>query len=98
MYAIRSYYDQAKTPHFMQMHSGEMDYTRLAAFVEQHNEINQYQVLEFLNVDGAQIIFDEGSLAGSVQDNGFSVQSEKFDYLLDRITSYNVCYTKLLRG
>ena len=46
-------------------------------------EINEYQVLEFLNVDGAQIIFDEGSLAGSVQDNGFSVQGEKFDYLLD---------------
>jgi putative ABC transport system permease protein len=67
----------------MQMHSGEMDSARLAAFVEQHNEINEYQVLEFLNIDGAQIIFEEGSLASSIQDNGMSVQSEKFDYLLD---------------
>lgn len=81
--AIDTLMNQAKTPHFMQMHSGEMDSARLAAFVEQHSDINEYQVLEFLNVDGAQIIFDEGSLAGSVQDNGFSVQSEKFDYLLD---------------
>jgi len=81
--AIDTLMNQAKTPHFMQMHSGEMDSTRLAAFVEQHSEITQYQVLEFLNVDGAQIIFEEGSLAGSVQDNGFSVQSEKFDFLLD---------------
>ena len=75
--------NQAKTPHFMQMHSGEMDFARLADFVEQHNEIAEYQVLEFLNIDGAQIIFEEGSLATSVQDNGFSVQSEIFDYLLD---------------
>ena len=81
--AIDTLMNQAKTPHFMQMHSGEMDSARLAAFVEQHNEINEYQVLEFLNIDGAQIIFEEGSLAGSVQDNGISVQSEKFDYLLD---------------
>lgn len=81
--AIDTLMNQAKTPHLMQMHSGEMDSARLAAFVEQHNEINEYQVLEFLNIDGAQIIFEEGSLASSVQDNGISVQSEKFDYLLD---------------
>jgi len=81
--AIDTLMNQAKTPHFMQMHSGEMDSARLAAFVEQHNEIDEYQVLEFLNIDGAQITFKDGSLAGSVQDNGFSVQGEKFDYLLD---------------
>ena len=81
--AIDTLMTQAKTPHFMQMHSGEMDSARLADFVEEHREIADYQVLEFLNVDGAQIRFAEGSLAGSVQDNGFSVQSGKFDYLLD---------------
>ena len=81
--AIDTMMNQAKTPHFMQMHSGEMDSARLTAFVEQHNEIEEYQVLEFLNIDGAQIVFEEGSLAGSVQDNGISVQGEKFDYLLD---------------
>ena len=81
--AIDTMMNQAKTPHFMQMHSGEMDSTRLVAFVEQHNEIDEYQVLEFLNIDGAQIVFEEGSLAGSVQDNGISVQGKKFDYLLD---------------
>ena len=81
--AIDTLMTQAKTPHLMQMHSGEMNYGRLADFVEQHNEIDEYQVLEFLNIDSAQIASKEGSLAGNVQDNGFSVQSEKFDYLLD---------------
>lgn len=81
--AIDTLMTRAQTPHFMQMHAGEMDSVRLAAFVEQHSEIADYQVLEFLNIDGALIVFEEGSLADNLQDNGFSVQSEKFDFLLD---------------
>ena len=81
--AIDTLMTRAKTPHFMQMHSGEMDTARLAAFAEQNGDVDEFQVLEFLNVDGAQIVFERSSLADSVQDNGFSVQSEKFDYLLD---------------
>ena len=74
---------QAKTPHFMQMHSGDIDTVRLASFAEQNSNVDDYQVLEFLNIDGAQIIFEGNSLADNVQDNGFSLQSNKFDYLLD---------------
>ncbi|CAM4499797.1 putative ABC transport system permease protein [Paenibacillus endophyticus] len=74
---------QAETPHFMQMHSGEIDTARLTAFAEQNSNVDEFQVVQFLNFDGAQFIFGEKSLANSVQDNGLSVQSEKFDYLLD---------------
>ena len=74
---------RAKTPHFMQMHSGEIDIARLTTFAGQNSNVDEFQVLEFLNVEGAQIIFDERSLADNVQDNGFSIQSQKFDYLLD---------------
>ncbi len=81
--AIDNLMSISKTPHFMQMHAGELDRTRLKAFVNQHSEIEEYQVVEFLNVDGAQIIFEEESLSSSVQDNGFSVQNKKFDFLLD---------------
>jgi putative ABC transport system permease protein len=81
--AIDTLMAQAKTPHFMQMHAGELDTARLAAFVAQNDAVADFQALEFLNVDGAQIIFAGGSLAGSVQDTGFSVQSDKFDFLLD---------------
>lgn len=81
--AIDTLMTQAKTPHFMQMHAGELDSARLAAFAEQNEAVADYQSLEFLNVDGAQFLFAGGSLADSVQDNGLSVQSEKFDFLLD---------------
>jgi putative ABC transport system permease protein len=81
--AIDTMMTRAKTPHFMQMHAGELDRARLAAFVAGNEAIADVQVLEFLNLDGAQFVFGGGSLAGSVQDNGLSVQSERFDFLLD---------------
>ncbi len=81
--ALDTLMKQAKTPHFMQMHSGEIDFARLTSFAQQNNNVDDFQVIEFLNMDGARIIFGDRSLANSVQDNGFSIQSEKFDYLLD---------------
>ncbi|MEC0201827.1 ABC transporter permease [Paenibacillus lautus] len=81
--ALNTLMTQAKTPHFMQMHSGEIDSARLSAFAEQHRNVDDVQVMEFLNMDGARIRLGEHSLSNSVQDNGFSMQSQKFDYLLD---------------
>jgi putative ABC transport system permease protein len=81
--AIDSLMVKAKTPHFMQMHSGEIDLERLTVFAEANEDVEEFQVLEFLNFDGAQIKLANKSLAGSLQDNGISVQSKKFDYLLD---------------
>lgn len=81
--ALDTLMTKAKTPHFMQMHSGEIDTVRLTSFAEQNSNVDEFQVVEFLNMDNAQIILGESSLAGNVQDNGFSIQSEKFDYLLD---------------
>ncbi|QJD83256.1 ABC transporter permease [Cohnella herbarum] len=81
--ALDTLMTQAKTPHFMQMHAGDIDTARLTAFAEQNSNVDEFQVVEFLNIDGAQFTFGDKSLANSVQDNGLSVQSEKFDYLLD---------------
>ncbi|MCE5169118.1 FtsX-like permease family protein [Paenibacillus profundus] len=81
--ALDTLMTQAKTPHFMQMHSGDIDTARLTSFAGQNSNVDEFQVLEFLNMDGAQIILGDSSLANNVQDNGFSIQSKKFDYLLD---------------
>ena len=74
---------QAKTPHFMQMHSGAIDTAKVAAFAEQNGNVEDFQVLGFLNIDGAQFTMGGNSLAESVQDNGLCTQSGKFDFLLD---------------
>lgn len=81
--AINTLMEQAKTPHFVQMHSGEVDRDRLAQFAERNRYVDDFQMVEFLNVDGSKIMLNGESLAGDVQDIGFSTQSEKFDYLLD---------------
>ncbi|TJY42337.1 ABC transporter permease [Cohnella pontilimi] len=81
--SINTLMTRAETPHLLQMHSGGIDTERLAAFAKQNSNVDEFQVVEFLNIDGAHFIFGEKSLANSVQDNGLSVQSEKFDYLLD---------------
>lgn len=74
---------EAKTPHFMQMHAGALDRAALEAFAGEREDVDSFQIAEFLNVDGALIRIGQGSLAASVQDNGFCVQNERFDYLLD---------------
>jgi putative ABC transport system permease protein len=81
--AIDTLMTQSRTPHFLQMHSGSIDSARLESFAKENANVEEYQVIKFLNVDGAQIVIDGGSLAGSVQDNGFAMQSDRFDYLLD---------------
>ena len=81
--AIQTLMTQAKTPHFMQMHSGEFDTWELDHFVKDHPAVEEFQVLEFLNIDNSKILLGKNSLSHSTQDNGFSTQSETFDYLLD---------------
>ncbi|MEK4006944.1 ABC transporter permease [Paenibacillus sp. FSL H3-0333] len=73
----------AKALHFMQMHTGNVDVDQLRRFADTNGSVEEYQVQEFLNIEGAEIVIGNDSLAGSIQDNGLSVQGKKFDYLLD---------------
>ncbi|HEX3028507.1 MAG TPA: FtsX-like permease family protein [Clostridia bacterium] len=81
--SIDTLMSKAKTPHFMQMHSGKIDTARLSAFAKHNGNVDEFQVLEFLNIDGPKIIINGSSFADNLQDNGLSTQSKKFDYLLD---------------
>ena len=81
--SIDSMMRSAKTAHFLQMHSGDIDMERLSSFVEEQECVEDFQVLPFLNIDGTDIFISGNALAGSVQENGFSAQSGRFDFLLD---------------
>lgn len=73
----------AKSLHFMQMHTGNVDMEQLQTFADRNESVEEYQVLEFLNMEGGEIVIGDDSLAESVQDNGLCVQSKKFDFLLN---------------
>lgn len=75
--------EQTKVADFLQMHAGDIDEQRLARFAETNENVKQFQVVEFLNIPGAQIQIGENTLADSAQDNGLATQSPYFDYMLD---------------
>lgn len=81
--SINQLVTSAKTPHILQMHTGDLNRKRLEEFVEKHQEISDYQILNFLNIDNAELSINGHSLKDSVYDNGFSVQSPRFDFLQD---------------
>ncbi len=81
--AVSHLMEQAKAIDFMQMHSGEVDEQQLQRFADTQGNVEAYQLAKFLNVDASELFIGGRSLEGSVQDNGFSMQSEAFDFLLD---------------
>lgn len=81
--AVDQLMQDAKTPHFMQMHSGEIEISGLEAFVRETSDVEDFQVMEFLNIDNARMVLGDHSLDGNIQDNGFCTQSSRFDFLLD---------------
>lgn len=74
--------EKAQAPDFMQMHTGEISEAELRQFAE-NEEVQDYQILNFLNLENSAFFLNGHSLADSSQDNGVCVQSGSFDYLLD---------------
>lgn len=79
--------EQARAPHFMQMHAGPVDEARMARFAQAHDSVQDHAVVPMLNVDGTAIRITGGgvdtNLAAGLQDNSFVAQSPSFDQLLD---------------
>ena len=80
--AIDNMLAEAKTPHYMQMHTGGIDTAQIKRFADSRENVEAWQIREFVNIDGADIIIEGETLAWSVQDNGFSTQSKDFDFIL----------------
>lgn len=81
--AINHLMDIAKTPDYLQMHAGDYDVKEIVQFAEEHKEVTDYQVMNFLNLDNSIISIGGESLLDSTQDNGLCVQGTRFDYMID---------------
>ena len=81
--SIDSLMADAKTPDFLQMHTGEIDERLIIAFAQQRDDAEDMQISTFLNLQNGQITIGSESLENNMQDNGLCRQSESFDYLLD---------------
>ena len=81
--SIDSLMTEAKTPDFLQMHTGELDEDDVNSFSQQREDIEAMQICTFLNLQNGQISIGNESFENNMQDNGLSCQSSLFDFLVD---------------
>ncbi|MBQ9075009.1 MAG: ABC transporter permease [Mogibacterium sp.] len=81
--SIDSLMTEAKTPDFLQMHTGELDEDDVNSFSQQREDVEAMQICTFLNLQNSQISIGNESFENNMQDNGLSCQSSLFDYLVD---------------
>ncbi|WP_167954796.1 ABC transporter permease [Anaerosporobacter faecicola] len=86
--SMEQIFSVAKPPHFLQMHTGEIDQNKIQAFANRVDYVKAVETIEMVNIDGANIWYEKKgeeavSLSESMLDNGFVKQTESFDYLLD---------------
>ena len=81
--AIDRLMDVAETPDFLQMHTGEIDESKVTEFTRQRNDVDKMQICGFLNIPNSRIQIGDKSLDGNMQDNGLCCHSDCFDYLVD---------------
>lgn len=73
----------AQIPDYLQMHSGNLDEEAIKSFAESSDDVADYQILRFLNLDNAVLSLAGKSMSENTQDNGLQIQSDRFDYLIN---------------
>lgn len=89
--SMQTIFEIAKPPHFLQMHSGDVNQEKIEAFTEQVTYVTAEETVEMQNIDSASIWYQKEpkdgenlvSMCGNMMDNGFVKQNSKFDFLLD---------------
>lgn len=81
--AVGHFMDQGQTPHFVQMHRGDIDNQALAAFAQSQEGIEDFEVISFLNIPSGELWWEGEAFADPSQDHGFVQQAKRMDYLLD---------------
>lgn len=76
--------DQLAVPsEYLQMHKGTYDQEAFANFVKTHDYIRDSLAVKMLDINNTNTIYDGETLEKCLMDNGFVVQNEGFDYLLN---------------
>lgn len=76
---------KAETPHFVQMHAGEINKQEIEEWAMNHLLVSKQQTVEMLNIDGTKLLLGnkQEPEINSVMDISFVKQNDTFDYLLD---------------
>ncbi len=80
--SVEGFMERAHTPHFMQMHQGELDYERLNGWAAEQPAVVAWEAIPYLNVENSQLRFGASTLEAEIQQNGFVTQPQHMDFLL----------------
>lgn len=85
--SISSFYDEAKPPHFLQMHKGDINFSEIDEFVSKYDGADYWNTSvmidvygEYISIEGHEKKYD---LSDCRLDIGFVTQNESRDLLLD---------------
>jgi putative ABC transport system permease protein len=83
--SMDSLFIQSKAPHYVQMHSGEIDQSAIDAFSANNPLVESQQTVTMLGINGAYIYLgnNQDSEADSIIENSFVVQNKYFYFLFD---------------
>ncbi|MDX9802243.1 MAG: FtsX-like permease family protein, partial [Spirochaetia bacterium] len=83
--ALDALFAAAKIPHFVQMHSGDLDFQKLEIWSDENKLIANRQIVEMISLEGSSL-FLRGRMESeenSIMDISFARQNNSFDFLLD---------------
>ncbi|WP_019228091.1 FtsX-like permease family protein [Sedimentibacter sp. B4] len=81
--SLNSFNEVAIPPEYLQMHKGDFADEELEDFIKKHDYIEKSLVVKQLNIRNANIVYKGETLERCLMDNGFVVQNEGFDLLLN---------------
>ncbi|MBR2563480.1 MAG: FtsX-like permease family protein [Paenibacillus sp.] len=81
--SIQYLFSESKTPHFVQMHAGQLDQVQVNTWAEGNAMVEQHQIVEMVNIDGANLYLGAESEKNTVMDIDLVTQNQQFDYLLN---------------
>lgn len=78
-------FTNSHAPHFVQMHTGELDQRSIDHFVLNNSLVKKQQTVEMIRINGSNIFLHDRQYAenDSVMDISFVKQNSSFDYLLN---------------
>lgn len=91
MGSINGLFEIAQPPHFLQMHTGEIDQNKIDRFSDNVKYVVSQETVDMVNIDGANIwyvkagqdINQKVTMVDNMMDNGFVKQNSKFDFLVN---------------
>jgi putative ABC transport system permease protein len=83
--ALDAFFEKAETPHFVQMHSGELDQDQIDLWSKANSLVQKQQTAEMLSIQADNLFWGKSRqvLQNNVMDISFVTQNQQFDFLLN---------------